>query len=110
MTKLRIVLIGALVLCALALITSQHRARRLFVDLYRAWRIPPDVQEVITGHDPVRIRGTVAPDHERPMDGDSSLRVYLDPSAHHLLVLAAQVMQHARTTYAATGARCPTLV
>jgi hypothetical protein len=84
--------------------------RRLFVDLYRAWRIPPDVQEVITGHDPVRIRGTVAPDHERAVDGDSSLRVYLDPSAHHLLVLAAQVMQHARTTYAATGARCPTLV
>ena len=36
MTKLRIVLIGALVLCALALITSQHRARRLFVDLDRA--------------------------------------------------------------------------
>lgn len=83
--------------------------RRLFVDLYRAWRIPPDVQEVITGHDPVRIRGTVAQDHERAVDRDSSVRVYLDPSAHHLLVLAAQVMEHARTTYAATGAKCPTL-
>ncbi|MCU0624864.1 MAG: hypothetical protein MUF21_00010 [Gemmatimonadaceae bacterium] len=84
--------------------------RRLFADVYRSWQIPPDVHEALTGHDPVRVRGTVARDHAGGVDRDSSLRVYLNPSDHDLLVLAARVMQHARTDFAATGARCPKLV
>ena len=35
MIKLNAVLAGILVVCALALITSQHKARKLFVDLQK---------------------------------------------------------------------------
>lgn len=36
MVRVNIVLCAALLLCALGLVTSQHRARKLFVDLERA--------------------------------------------------------------------------
>ena len=36
MTKVNLVLLAALVLCALSLVTSRHQARRLFVELERA--------------------------------------------------------------------------
>lgn len=35
-TRINIVLVGLLVVCALGLVTSQHRARKLFIDLERA--------------------------------------------------------------------------
>ena len=36
MTRLNVVLVALLVACSLALVTSQHRARRLFVDAERS--------------------------------------------------------------------------
>jgi cell division protein FtsL len=36
MAKLNLLLLGVLVACALALVTSQHRARKLFSELDRA--------------------------------------------------------------------------
>lgn len=36
MHRLNIILIGLLAVCALALVTSQHHARKMFVDLERA--------------------------------------------------------------------------
>ena len=36
MTRLNILLAGLLVTCALGLVTSQHRARKLFIDLEHA--------------------------------------------------------------------------
>lgn len=36
MSRLNIMLAGLLVVCALGLVTSQHRARKLFIDLERA--------------------------------------------------------------------------
>lgn len=36
MTRITVLLAGLLVVCSLALITSQHRARKLFTDLDRA--------------------------------------------------------------------------
>ena len=36
MTKVNLVLLAVLVLCALSLVTSRHQARRLFVELSRA--------------------------------------------------------------------------
>ena len=36
MTKVNLVLLAALVLCALSLVTSRHQSRRLFVELERA--------------------------------------------------------------------------
>ncbi len=36
MTRLNLILAAVLVFCALGLVTSQHRARKLFVDLERA--------------------------------------------------------------------------
>lgn len=35
MTRLNIILLALLVLCALSLVTSRHQARKLFVDLER---------------------------------------------------------------------------
>ncbi|HVO87964.1 MAG TPA: cell division protein FtsL [Casimicrobiaceae bacterium] len=35
MTRINLLLLGVLVLCALSLVTSRHQARRLFVDLER---------------------------------------------------------------------------
>ena len=36
MTRLNVVLLVALVVCALSLVTSRHQSRKLFVDLERA--------------------------------------------------------------------------
>ena len=36
MTRITLMLAGLLVVCALALVTSQHRARKLFIDLEQA--------------------------------------------------------------------------
>lgn len=36
MSRFNILLVGLLLACALGLVTSQHRARRLFIDLERA--------------------------------------------------------------------------
>jgi cell division protein FtsL len=36
MTKVNLVLLAVLVLCALSLVTSRHQSRRLFVELERA--------------------------------------------------------------------------
>ncbi len=36
MTRVNLVLLAVLVLCALSLVTSRHQARRLFVELERA--------------------------------------------------------------------------
>ncbi len=35
MTRLNLVLLGILVLCALSVVTSQHRARKLYVELQK---------------------------------------------------------------------------
>jgi cell division protein FtsL len=35
MTRVSLMLLGALVVCALSLVTSRHQARRLFVELQR---------------------------------------------------------------------------
>jgi cell division protein FtsL len=35
MTRVSLLLLGALVVCALSLVTSRHQARRLFVELQR---------------------------------------------------------------------------
>ncbi|MCU0625067.1 MAG: hypothetical protein MUF21_01080 [Gemmatimonadaceae bacterium] len=82
--------------------------RRLFADLYRAWEVSPDVQQAITGHDPVTVSTRVLL-ASGAVPAQSSLRVYLDRAEEQLLLRAARVMQHTRTTYAATGAPCPRL-
>ena len=82
--------------------------RRLFADLYRTWGVSPEVQEAITGHDPVAVSAVVMR-ASGAVPRQSSLRVYLDPAEEQLLLRAARVMQHTRTTYAATGAPCPPL-
>ncbi len=43
--RINIVLVGLLVVCALGLVTSQHRARKLFIDLERA-QVHAQVHEV----------------------------------------------------------------
>lgn len=36
MTRLNLILLGVVVLCALGVVTSQHRARQLYADLHHA--------------------------------------------------------------------------
>ena len=40
MARLNIVLLAALVVCALSLVTSRHQARKLFVELEREQALP----------------------------------------------------------------------
>ena len=44
MIKLNLVLSGVLVVCALALVTSQHKARQLFVDLQKQQEVAKQLE------------------------------------------------------------------
>ena len=44
MTKLNLVLSGILVVCALALVTSQHKARKLFVELQKQQEVAKQLE------------------------------------------------------------------
>jgi len=44
MIKLNLVLSGVLVVCALALVTSQHKARKLFVDLQKQQEVAKQLE------------------------------------------------------------------
>ncbi len=43
-TRLNLILLGALVLCALAVVTSQHKARKLFVELQKQREIARQIE------------------------------------------------------------------
>ena len=44
MVKLNVLLLAALIACALALVTSQHKARKLFVELQRQQQQAKDLE------------------------------------------------------------------
>ena len=84
--------------------TSLRTWRRLFVDLYKAWRVDAAVHGLITGHGAVTSAGTVTDSGAR---SDTLTQVYFDQRSAHLLASAREVMEHVRTMYVADGAPFP---
>ena len=84
--------------------TSLRTWRRLFVDLYKAWRVDAAVHGLITGHGAVTSAGTVTDSGAR---SDTLTQVYFDQRSAHLLASAREVMEHVRTVYVADGAPFP---
>jgi hypothetical protein len=84
--------------------TSLRAWRRLRVDLYKRWRVDPDVHRLVTGHGAVSVSGDLQRDERQ----DTLQSTYFDQAALHLAQEARAVMQHMRTAFPATGApyRC----
>lgn len=80
--------------------TSLRAWRRLCVDLYKRWRVDPDVHRLVTGHGAVAVAGDLQRDDRQ----DTLQSTYFDQAALHLEQEAQAVMQHMRTTFPATGA------
>jgi hypothetical protein len=80
--------------------TSLRAWRRLCVDLYKQWRVDPDVHRLVTGHGAVSVAGDVQRDEQE----DTLQTIYFDGAALHLAQEAQAVMQHMRTTFPATVA------
>ncbi|MBC7562012.1 MAG: hypothetical protein H7305_03745 [Gemmatimonadaceae bacterium] len=80
--------------------TSLRSWRRLCVDLYKQWRLDPDMHRLVTGHGAVSFAG----DLQRDARQDTLQSTYFDQAALHLAKEAQAVMQHLRTTFPATGA------
>jgi hypothetical protein len=80
--------------------TSLRAWRRLCVDLYKQWRLDPDVHRLVTGHGAVSVAGDLQFDDRQ----DTLQSTYFDQAALHLAQEAQAVMQHLRTTFPATGA------
>lgn len=86
--------------------TSLRTWRRLFVDLYKEWKVDAAVHGLITGHSAIISAGTVTNTTTGTRE-DTLTQVYFDARAAHLLAPASAVMEHVRTRYVVDGTPFP---